>query len=219
MKCSFSILLFLLFAQPTFSEEYSKKYIVKTKGLTIGSLIWKLKIGRTKYESSINLENSGFLGSVYKFSGEYRVFGENKGGELLPTEYFQNWLTRAKTREVKILFKNLKIKEILINPNEEEKARIDYYTLKNYRDPITSFISILKSEIPSYTIDGRRAYLLFPKVVDNYQRILIHNYQNIWADHKRNDLSYIEYYNDKEKLLPKKINIKFKGSIFSIIEL
>ena len=49
-------------------------------------------------------------------------------------------------------------------------------------------------------------------------KISIENFQNIWADHKRNDLNYLEVFSKEDSILPEKINIKFKGSIFSLIK-
>ena len=110
----------------------------------------------------------------------------------------------------------MKIKEMTLSPIEQEVARIEYDKLENYNDPLTSFLNILFNQKPSYTIDGRRAYLLYPTKKENIVKISIKEYENIWADHKRNDLEYIEIFIEKDRHLPKKINIMFKGSVFSL---
>ena len=71
----------------------------------------------------------------------------------------------------------------------------------------------------SYTIDGRRVYLLAPSKTKMGQNILIKEYVNMWADHKRNDLEYLEFYKKDKSLLPSKINIGFKGSVFYLNKL
>ena len=52
------------------------------------------------------------------------------------------------------------IEDIIIKPKETELARIQYKKLENYKDPLSSIVSILITGKQSYTIDGRRAYLL-----------------------------------------------------------
>ena len=66
------------------------------------------------------------------------------------------------------------------------------------------------------TIDGRRAYLLSPMKKNNSIFVLVKNYKNLWADHKRNDLEYIEFIKEDGFLFPKNINIMFKGGVFSL---
>ena len=85
----------------------------------------------------------------------------------------------------------------------------------NYTDPLSSFLNIIINRSSSKTIDGRRAYTLKYNEDLNKNKILIENYNNIWADHKRNDLDYIEIYKHKEvSLLPHKVKIKFKNILF-----
>lgn len=123
---------------------------------------------------------------------------------------------QKKEKVVKIIYKNSKIEKLTLSPNEKEKERINYKKLQNYNDPITSFLNILFNQKPSYTIDGRRAYLLNPIQKEQSIKISIKEYINIWADHKRNDLEYIEIFVEKDLSLPKKINIMFRGSVFSL---
>ena len=117
---------------------------------------------------------------------------------LMPLKYKQSWLTNKKKREVKIIFNNGSINELEILPDEKEHARIGYIGMNNYFDPLSSFLNILIGKKKSKTIDGRRIYSM---VVEKSRRlwkrqiikkILIEDYVNIWADHKRNDLEYID---------------------------
>ena len=120
---------------------------------------------------------------------------------------------------VNIFFEDFKIKNLHINPNESEVARVDLKKLKNYKDPLTSFLNILINSESTNTIDGRRIYTLSPDKNKLSIKILIKNYKNLWADHKRNELEYLEFFREEKKLLPVKIKIKFKGRIFSLIKI
>lgn len=217
MKFFFKLFFFIFFCSaPLSSADLYAEYQIKTKGIMIGSLNWKLEITENYYNTFIKLNNKGFFSRFYKFKGRYTSLGKIKNSTFIPMRYNQSWITKNKERDVKIIFKDQKISELLIIPTEKELPRIKYKSLRNYSDPLTSFINILINGLPSYTIDGRRAYLLFPEKNNNFDKILIKEYTNIWADHKRNDLEFLEIYHDKKTILPKKINIKFKGSVFSL---
>ena len=100
--------------------------------------------------------------------------------------------------------------------------RINYRDLNNYVDPLASFINILFNQQPSYTIDGRRSYLLIPNKIDTYTKILISEYKNIWADHKRNDLEFIstkQNLSREKTFFPNSIRIKNKGLVFKLTKL
>ena len=219
MKLIFSFLLIYLTSTACFSEEYRAKYLVKTKGITIGTLVWKISITKDFYETFINLKSNGFISSFYKFSGNYYASGANNKDVLIPIKYKQIWKTKKKEREVNIFFEDFKIKNLHINPNESEVARVDLKKLKNYKDPLTSFLNILINSGSTNTIDGRRIYTLSPNKNKLSIKILIKNYKNLWADHKRNELEYLEFFREEKKLLPVKIKIKFKGRIFSLIKI
>ena len=105
------------------------------------------------------------------------------------------------------------------NPEEKEFPRVKYEELENYSDPLTSFIKVILYGGSSYTIDGRRIYKLVSNKSNYQKKILIKEYKNIWADHKRNDLEYLEvFFDKKDDVFPKKIKILFKGSVFSLIK-
>ena len=74
------------------------------------------------------------------------------------------------------------------------------------------------------TVDGRRIYKMAVTEIREegdmlVKKILIKDYLNIWADHKKNDLSYIEVYQNidkKNELMPELIKIEFKGIVFNL---
>ena len=49
-------------------------------------------------------------------------------------------------------------------------------------------------------------------------KIFIEDYVNIWADHKKNDLEYIEMKqkNNKKFSMPEVMKIKFKGLLYKL---
>ena len=213
MKLFFSFFLVVFISTQTLlSREILKEYSIQTKGVTIGSLTWVLKITENKYQISVNLKNKGLLSRFYRFSGSYEALGIIKKNRLFPTKYVQNWQTSNKKKYVELKFKDSVLENMVLNPKETEFARIQYKKLEGYKDPLSSILSILLTKAQSYTIDGRRTYLLLPSNEGN--KILVKEYVNIWADHKRNDLEYLEIYQDEKKILPEKIIIKFKGSLF-----
>ena len=213
MKLFFSFFLVVFISTQTLlSREILKEYSIQTKGVTIGGLTWVLKITENKYQISVNLKNKGLLSRFYRFSGSYEALGIVKKNRLFPTSYVQNWQTSNKKKYVELKFKDSVLENMVLNPKETEFARIQYKKLEGYKDPLSSILSILLTKAQSYTIDGRRTYLLLPSNEGN--KILVKEYVNIWADHKRNDLEYLEIYQDEKKILPEKIIIKFKGSLF-----
>ena len=213
MKLIFNFLLFFTIStQALFAKDLRHKYSIKTKGITIGSLIWELSVDEKTYKTSVELKNKGFLSTFYSFSGKYLAIGKIHKKKIFPEKYIQNWETSNKKKYVELKFKGGMIESLTISPKETEIARVQYKKLENYKDPLSSLISILLTGIQSYTIDGRRSYLLSPSKKND--RILIKEYINIWADHKRNDLEYLEVERGKKNILPEKIIIKFKGSLF-----
>ena len=216
MKLFFKILLFLIFCYPLPALELGYDYTVKTKGLKIGNLFWSLIISDEVYKTSISLKSRGLISAIYKFEGEYSSSGNYANNFLYALKYDQNWNTNKKQRNVSLVFVDKKLFQLKLNPKEKELPRINYNDLKNYNDPITSFINILLNGKSAKTIDGRRTYTLYPTKKIDHTKITIKEYTNIWADHKRNDLEYLEFFMDSDGVLPKKINIKFKGSVFSL---
>jgi len=207
------------FSLPSLAEKYNAEYSIKVRGLEIGSLMWLLELGLDKYTTTIQLNDRGIFSGLYRFEGEYKVSGNIEGVRLFPQEYSQVWKTKSKKREVEIFFENKKISKLILQPIEKEVARIDYFNLVDYMDPLSSFLNILINNSPSKTIDGRRTYTLNPSKNLKKNRILINNYNNIWADHKRNDLEYVEIFTNKAvSLLPPKVKIRFKDIVFELIK-
>ena len=219
MKLIFSIFLFLIINQSVSSEELEATYNLKTKGVNIGSLVWKLNTTEDFFKTSIALQSNKFVSFLYKFNGQYIAEGKIENGSLLPITYIQKWQTKKKFRNVKLFFKNSKVSQLIIDPEEKEHPRVNYKNIEGYKDPITSFLEIIINNRPSKTIDGRRVYVLTPKISQNYTKIIIDDYINIWADHKRNDLEHLELYKDEGKIMPKKIKIFFKGSVFLLTKI
>ena len=81
------------------AENFSAKYKVTTKSLTIGELFWNLNKNDKTYKLNIELKSKGFLSSVFKFSGSYAVSGFLKDGAFIPHHYTQEWLTKKKKRD------------------------------------------------------------------------------------------------------------------------
>jgi len=215
MKLFFKLFIFLIFFfQPALSKEFFAEYQIKTKGIKIGHLVWKVQIIDDFYETSIELTGKGVFSRIFSFDGQYGAAGKIQSKKLIPQKYSQKWVTSKKKRNVELLFNGEKISKIILDPAEKEFSRVRYNELKNYMDPLTSFLNILLGSNTSNTVDGRRVYTMELGSGTNQNRILIKKYTNIWADHKRNDLEYIDIYKKKEGILPSKINIKFKGNLF-----
>ena len=213
MKLLFSFFLFfLLSSQTLLARDISREYLIKTRGITIGSLIWRLSISEDAYKTSVELKDRGFLSKLYSFSGNYSAEGTINKKIFFPTRYIQYWKTPNKTKYVELKFKGNMVESITLRPQETELERVQYKKIENYKDPLSALINILLIGGESYTIDGRRVYLLSPD--KKGKKIIVKKYVNIWADHKRNDLEYLEVEQDEKNILPEKIAIKFKGSLF-----
>tara|TARA_B110000014_G_C19919805_1_gene475850 strand:+ start:30 stop:692 length:663 start_codon:yes stop_codon:yes gene_type:complete len=220
MKLFFSIFFALLvIAKISYSEITNSDYVIKTKGLTIGLVSWTLEIDEKNYKTKIYLRSKGLLSALYKFEGFYESKGIISNKSYSPKKYIQKWDTKNKKRDIYIVFTDKKIASINIEPKEKELARIDYKEINNYVDPIASILNILDNKNSSKTIDGRRVYILEPSLLKNSIKVTIKDYLNIWADHKRNDLEFLEIYESQDSRLPKKINIGFKGSVFSLAKI
>ena len=219
MKLLFSFVFLFVAFQPLEAKEVEENYIVKTKGITIGNLYWHVKLEKNIYTTSINLKNKGPLSLIYKFKGYYEASGIIKNDILVPERYIQEWKTKNKQRNINLIFKNKKIMGLKIQPEEKELARINFLDLEGYSDPLTSFLNIFLNNFDAKTIDGRRVYVLSPNKNSDYTKVLIKDYINIWADHNKTDLEYLEIFQNSNENLPHKINIKFKGSVFTIKKL
>ena len=222
----FIVLVFFVFTNftPLFANDFKETYVVEIGKIDIGRLLWDVKISNNNYKILIRLKSKGFLSKLYKFEGSYETNGSVVKGSLMPLKYKQFWLTKNKRREVEITFNNRSIIGLEILPHEKEHARVEYAEIENHFDPLSSFLNILIGKKKSKTIDGRRIYSMVVKKQDGYEtretkKILIEDYVNIWADHKRNDLEYVEIkqeYGEGAFSMPKVIKIKFKGLLYKL---
>tara|TARA_B110000116_G_C16799515_1_gene569299 strand:- start:4143 stop:4802 length:660 start_codon:yes stop_codon:yes gene_type:complete len=217
MKLIFSFLIIIFFSTSILSGELKVNYLIKTKGINIGSVSWDLNISEKKYKTILTLKSNNFISNLYKFRGGYETSGIVVNGFLEPELYIQSWVTKKKHRDVKINFKNNKVKTIEQDPFEREFPRFNFKELYGYVDPLSSFMNILLGKKESKTMDGRRAYILIIDKKNTHKKIIVEEYINLWTDHKKRDLDYLEFYKEKKEFFPKKINIKFKGSFFSLV--
>ena len=229
MKLYFKFVVALVFFVFTnfstlFAEDFKEAYVVEIGKIDIGKLFWDVNISNDNYKILIRLKSKGLLSKLYKFEGSYETNGSVVKGSLMPLKYKQFWLTKNKRREVEITFNNRSIIGLEIFPHEKERARVEYAEIENHFDPLSSFLNILIGKKKSKTIDGRRIYSMVVKKQDGYEnretkKILIEDYMNIWADHKRNDLEYIEIkqeYSEGTFSMPEVIKIKFKGLLYKL---
>ncbi len=210
-------LIILSFANTVFAENFTAEYNVSTSGIKIGKFNWFLEIKEEKYQTVIDLKNSGIFSPLYKFEGQYTSIGIFENNEFKAQKYKQYWKTKNKLKIVEMFFNEYLI-ELFQNPKEKEIPRIDLDELYKYYDPLTSFINILNGNNEAKTIDGRRVYIMKKINLNNTQNITlqIKDYKNIWADHKRNDLKEIKFFMEGGDFLPKKINVYFKDRVFKL---
>ena len=227
MKFLFSFLLglffvFFFFNSIAYPDEYSAEYKIEVGKINIGSVSWDVSLRENDYSTSISLKDEGVLSFVYKFEGKYVAQGRLRGDVLEAEYYSQFWKTKKKEREVKIFFENNAVKSLKLVPKEKELPRINYVGLNGHLDPLSSMLNILVGSESSKVIDGRRVYSMVEKIKKtsnkkNGKKLEIKDYTNIWADHKRNDLEYIEIFQEKTSgsfVMPHKIKIKFDGMVF-----
>ena len=207
-----------------YANELEGEYIIEVGKFNIGKLYWNIGILENNYKISIKLKDEGLWAALYKFKGEYSAEGAIKDDILIPAYYKFSWLTKNKNRRVKIVFDNGSLSELDMFPVEKETARINFIGITGFVDPLSSFLKILMNKAHSPTIDGRRIYTMVvnkTKQKNNTmtKTILIKDYINIWADHKRNDLKFIEITqtnNKKNFSMPDILKIKLKGIIFTL---
>ena len=197
MKLNFKIFFFIFFfilpTKTILAKEIKEVYLIKLGPLNIGKLYWDMEIDNNNFNIYIKLKDRGVLSGLYRFEGDYNVFGKINNENFYPEHYSQIWSTKKKVRDIDIYFKKNVVNKLIIHPKETEKPRIKYIGLNNYVDPLTSFVNILMGAKQSKTFDGRRIYLMDANNMTGLtKKILIKNYINVWADHKRNDLKYIE---------------------------
>ena len=220
----------LAFYLPTqlFAKELKAYYNIELGSINIGNLKWTVNVEDNNYNTSMYLKDKGIMSGLYEFTGEYFSEGQFLKGEFVSTRYKQSWKTKKKTKKVEILFDRMMVHTLILNPKENEVPRINYFKIQDLVDPLTSFLNILTNSTNNFkTIDGRRLYkmLLDFEIKDGNivsKKIIISEYFNIWADHKRKDLKFIVTKQDlskKNNFLPKSIKIKNKGLIFTLTKI
>ena len=207
-----------------YANELEGEYIIEVGKLNIGKLYWNIGILENNYKISIKLKDEGLWAALYKFKGEYSAEGAIKDDILIPAYYKYAWLTKNKNRRVEIVFDNGSLSKLDMFPVEKETARINFIGIKGHVDPLSSLLNILMNKNHSPTIDGRRIYTMVVNKVKESNNtitktILIEDYINIWTDHKRNDLQFIEIahtQNKKKFSMPIMLKIKLKGIVFKL---
>ena len=229
MKLHFSLFIFLFFSpfHNLYAESYKAEYDVRLGNINIGGLVWILDVNNDNYKTNIDLSSGRFVSGLFKFEGSYESGGSFSSGGFIASYYKQVWKTNKKERRVDIFFKDGVISKLIISPEEKESPRINYIGVSQRLDPLSSFLNILSGKERSGTIDGRRTYFMvvkekIKKEMFISKKVFIEEYTNIWADHKRNDLEYIEFDQSNDgggvELLPFKIKIKFKGMVFNLVK-
>ena len=229
MRLFFKYFIFLLIfvfsnTYSSFANEFKEKYIIEVGKIDIGKLFWNIRLSKKDYTITVKLQDKGLLSALYKFDGNYESSGYVTNGFLIPLNYKQFWLTKKKKRNIEIVFDNGLLTKIELFPEEKEHSRIEYIGIKNRLDPLSSFLNLLMDQDRSETIDGRRVYSMVVdknKIVNDIRikKVLIKNYINIWSDHKRNDLEYIEIdqeLTNKIISMPSLVKIKFGGILFKL---
>ena len=214
---SFCIWVFFVCA-PVFAENIHKQYIVKTSGIKIGKLDWKIEMSEADYVNEISLKSEGVLSMLYQFNGTYYSTGIIKNKKLKPSNYNHIWKTNKTNKNMSLVFQDDKLKSLTQKPIEKENLRINVFDIKHSKDPLTSFLQIIIGEKKSLVIDGRRMYTM-NTVYDNKNNqtiIEISNYSNLWADHKRNKFEKLAFEKKDGELLPNKIKIYFDGRVFKL---
>ena len=88
MRWFLNNLVFLIFfCWPLQGQEIIKNYTVKTSGLKIGELSWKINSSNNNYTNKLSLKNAGLLSSLYSFKGSYYAEGKNFNNNLSPKKY------------------------------------------------------------------------------------------------------------------------------------
>tara|TARA_Y100001960_G_scaffold322830_1_gene400111 strand:+ start:159 stop:854 length:696 start_codon:yes stop_codon:yes gene_type:complete len=219
-----TIIIVLFFVEQVFAESFSASYRVELGPLDLGTLKWELKIEKNNYTTSMSLEDRGLMSTLYKFNGSYFAEGRVIDDYFISNKYTQLWETKKKKRNVAMVFKGNKVYSLNLIPEEIESPRINYLEIKNLNDPLTSFMNILLDKKNTHkTIDGRRVYKMAKKSESSTgsvvtKKIIITEYVNIWADHNRNDLKFIQTTQNisDDEYFPILIKIKNKGLIFKL---
>ena len=201
-----------------YAESFYKKFSIKVSGLKIGELVWELEIDNDNYSNDIKLKSKGFLSAIYTFEGDYFSKGIVENNTLKPHSYNHVWKTNKAEKTMGLSFENNMLSSLNQTPYEKEKLRLDVYSIKKTKDPLSSFLQIIMGKTNSLVVDGRRTYTMNAKFnkKENKTIINISDYSNLWADHKRSKFEQISFEKKDGFLLPIKINIIFDGRVFKL---
>ena len=203
-------------------------YAVEIGAINLGTVKWSISLENNNYKTNILLEDKGLFSGLYKFEGDYSSGGTIVDGKYISSEYLQHWKTKKRTRDVKIVFDKKKVSDLVIMPEETERARVNFKNVGGLVGPLASFLNILTNDKNEYkTFDGRRLYRMYiENIVEDKEKVIkkivISDYVNIWADHKRNDLKFIiveQPIAPKDLPFPSKIKIKNKGLVFKLTKI
>ena len=211
------VFLFLV-CSPAYCQVFQKEFSIKVSGIKIGKLVWKIQMDETSYSNDLRLKSEGFLSAIYKFEGEYFSEGIIKNKKLKPGTYSHIWKTNKTEKRMKLDFQSDFLILLEQTPYEKERLRLDIFSIKNTKDPLSSFIEIIMGDSGSLVVDGRRIYNMNANLnKKNYETVIeVSNYSNLWADHKRSKFEKIIFEKKEGSFFPFKINIYFDGRIFRL---
>ena len=215
-----NLIFLILFCWPLSSEEIRKNYVVKVSGIKIGELSWGMKVTTNNYSNTLSLKSKGLLSGLYNFKGDYFSEGNNRKNELFPKNYKHFWQTKKTVKKMELNFKKNRLAIINQEPVEEEKIRLNVFNIENTHDPLTSFLKIMMGKKSALVVDGRRLYTMEAQHDEsaNQTTIVVSNYSNLWADHKRNKFEKIIFEKKAKEILPFKMLIFFDGRVFRLEE-
>ena len=208
----------LFFCAPVFSMEFLKTYIIKVGAIKIGKLDWEINIDDKKYTNKLNLKSEGLLSAIYSFEGKYYSEGVIENELLISKKYSHFWKTRKAEKKMDLVFNNNKLLSLSQKPVEKEFLRVDIFNINETKDPLSSFLQIIRGGKHSLVVDGRRLYTMnsiYNKEI-NRTTVQLLNYSNLWADHKRSKFEKIAYEKKEVNLFPTKIYIYFDGKVFRL---
>tara|TARA_B100000579_G_C22842248_1_gene862240 strand:+ start:3047 stop:3718 length:672 start_codon:yes stop_codon:yes gene_type:complete len=212
------VICFCFFSSSIYGEKIYNKYSVSVSGIKIGELIWVVEISDTNYINEVTLKSRGLLSSIYHFKGEYYSEGEVEKNVLKPIKYKHFWKTKKITKNMELLFENGTPTLLTQEPTEKEYLRVNIFDIKNYKDPLTSFLQIILGEESSMVVDGRRIYTMNAIKDDKTSNVIVNilNYSNLWADHKRTKFEKLSFEKKDGDMFPYKMNIYFDERVFKL---
>tara|TARA_Y100000996_G_scaffold201521_1_gene158016 strand:- start:205 stop:876 length:672 start_codon:yes stop_codon:yes gene_type:complete len=215
--------LFFFFLITCFSvsgQNINATYDIRVSSIKIGKLNWIAQLNNDNFSNEISLISEGLLSGLYSFEGRYLSEGEVNNQELTPSKYSHKWKTNKTNKKMSLVFHKNKLKFLSQEPYEKEHLRVNVYNIEKTKDPITSFLQIIMGAETALVVDGRRLYEM-NAIYNNEDKqiiILINNYLNLWADHKRSKFEKIIFEKENGEMLPHAIDIHFDGRVFKLVK-